>query len=387
MGLYPQPSKGSRRPFGLNLDKALTHAEFAAEAERLRAGRLPDKGGPIRTEAAVEAATRFWDGSFSGAADIDLLDAAKAWARLAMPEAVGDRKGLVSAVSSCLHAGGPTSPLEARLVRADLQRRGPAWRDFLALAVERLQAAVRREYDALGDPIPFARRVQVDRLDAQDVYDTESFGGFEDRPEGAEVNVAYLDPAPQPLSMVTVGRNWALSHQRIFGDSAGLLESLPEGVANAIRRAEGRSVAKALEAASGFTTATAAALAAGSLDDAISAFAGIQDSRGENPAIRPRYLVVPAALAGQAAAAITGVYGAVAGANLEAVTLPTLSSATAWYLAPMNGATLAGLRGQDPTGELRIMSSWERQGIDFSARLDLGGAIPRPSYVVKNAGA
>jgi hypothetical protein len=137
-----------------------------------------------------------------------------------------------------------------------------------------------------------------------------------------------------------------VTREVIAGDRVGMLQSVGQQVGQAVSRAVATSLASALEssdtlsdgrawfnATDGNLAGSGAAPSAPTLNAAVQALRAMPDPAGNAVGTPARFLVVPPALEASARILVASTFG---GSSdwLHVVCLPTLTSASAWYVLP-----------------------------------------------------
>lgn len=239
------------------------------------------------------------------------------------------------------------------------------------------------------------------------------FDNLAEKPEGAEYKYGTFGDRKISMALLTYGRLFAITREAIINDDLAILGRVPRKMGRAARRTVGNLVWAVLtgnptlddgialfHASHGNLAGTPAALSVASLSAAISAMS-VQRGDGVVVGIRPRYLVVPAALEFIAREIVnSAVYPAtnrgmqanpVANA-VEIIVEPRLdlNSTTAWYLVAdpaLNDVVMLGYLDGNEEPFLDERDTWSADGHEWKVRIDAGVAPGDYRAVYKNAGA
>lgn len=244
------------------------------------------------------------------------------------------------------------------------------------------------------------------------------FENLAEVPEGAEFKYGTFADRSQTIALLTYGKLFAITRQAIINDDLNVLAEVPRKMGRAARRTVGNLVWNIIlanaglgvtlsdgltlfHASHGNVAGSGAALSVASLGAAIAAMRVQKDPAGLTIGVRPKYLIVPAALEVAANEIVnSAVYpGANRGmqANpvaraVEIIVDPRLDavSTTAWYLmadpASSDTIRLAYLDGvEEPFMDER--ENWGSDGREWKVRIDAGVAPGDYRAWYRNPGA
>jgi len=241
------------------------------------------------------------------------------------------------------------------------------------------------------------------------------FSSLEKVEEGANYTHGTIGDRGEPITLATFGRMIKITRQAIINDDLSLLGDLPRKMGRAARRTVGNLVYAIINgnpvmsdgvalfhASHGNLAGSGAALSVASVSAAVAAMMTQKESAGGSALnIRPRYLLVPAALEtlarqlmsstvdptatkGMASNPVAGVAEVIVDARLDA------TSATAWYMIAdpnaFDGIEVAYLDGNEAPF-LDQMNTWTSDGVEMKVRIDAAAAPMDWRTIYKNPGA
>jgi hypothetical protein len=202
-------------------------------------------------------------------------------------------------------------------------------------------------YDSMSEWAAIAWRVQVANFKPSSLAQL-GLSALAVTPENSSILPLRWYGSTAALETVGVdahSHRFAVTREVLLGDSVGMMQSLSMQVGQAVSRAVATALAAALEssdtlsdgrawfnATDGNLAGSGAAPSAATLNAAIQALRAMTDPAGNVVGVPARYLVVPSALEATARILVASTFGP--SDWLQVVVLPTLTSATAWYLLP-----------------------------------------------------
>lgn len=261
----------------------------------------------------------------------------------------------------------------------------------------------------------WTREVEVPDFKEASFPQLSEFSDLDEIPEGGEYKLGTFDDSAERLAIATYGKLFAITRQALINDDLNAFTRLPRAFGAAARRKEADLVYAVLTSnpnmadgnalfsvAHGNVAASGSALSVVSLGEARAAMRKQKGSQGlATLNVRPRYLIVPAALETTAEELISSLVNPARTndtenlsfvRSLELVVDARLDedSATQWYLvaAPraIETVVVAHLQGRD-VFSTDTKTGWEVDGVEFKVRLDAAAKALDWRGMFRNPGA